>query len=308
MKTKLKTYTVALVLTTLLAACSNDFAMDEYQPKIAVDGRIENGKTPIVYISYSSNFIGEYDSLDFINMIKLNISAFVITEDRDTIGMTRRTDASQFPPFYYTTSPTELIGTPGEQYQLLIRKSGYPEVTASTTIPLSKPDYCNATFTYFDSTSNYGFYKTEIGIASDSYYFLTNKRNNNPYFPIAYPARSSRMSSLNYDTIKIDMTRAQATNLWSTNEEPDTSSIPSIYFADTDTVMLKVSSIDYESFCALSSLFIDEQHVSNPFRPLSELPTSNITNGLGHWTGMNVSYFKLSENKDLQNQKKSASY
>jgi hypothetical protein len=52
-------------------------------------------------------------------------------------------------------------------------------------------------------------------------------------------------------------------------------------------MIFKVSSLTQESFDVLSSIFLDTQFPDNPFKPISQLPRSNVSNGIGHWTGIN---------------------
>ena len=85
-------FSLVLFIHFLMSCSEPRLDIPEYKVKIAVDGFIEAGRTPILYLTYSSPFISDYDSIDFVNMVKFNVAAYVISEEEDAIGFIRRTN------------------------------------------------------------------------------------------------------------------------------------------------------------------------------------------------------------------------
>lgn len=282
----------SFVLFFLWKCSEPKIGIPEYTPKIAVDGYIEVGHPPVMYLTYSSPFISEYDSLDFVDMVKFNVAAYVITEEGDTIGFTRRTDSSKFPPFKYTMSASDLIGEVGKSYKLFIRKEGEPDITATTSIPDYAPDVLSIGFEadlQFDTLGRY-----QIFIENEDrslYFFIENKKyGEKDYYPVRFPAKSNRLYE--DDFLSFYLLYTGNSNLWLSSEEKDSlgekSNFNEAYlYHINDTIIFKVSSIDDTSFEVLSSVFLDTEFPDNPFKPISELPVSNVSNGIGRWTGMN---------------------
>ena len=284
------------ILPLLIFACScgePTIDIPDYIPKLAVDGYIEVGKPPLIYLTYSSAFISDYDSLDFVNLVKLNVAAYVITEEGDTIGFTRRTNTDEFPPFKYTTSYSELVGEEGKTYDILIKKSGYDEIVASTSIPLNAPDILGIDFTMVNETDSTGYYELSmLNPMQPEYYFIQNKlwgeRN---FYPVQFPARSNRLTEK--DTIVFTLFKKRNSNLWNPDYLADTTQnntsedVGRGYYNYTDTVIFCISTLDSKSYNVLASIFLDTEFPDNPFKGLTQLPESNVSNGIGRWTGMN---------------------
>jgi hypothetical protein len=294
------TIQLLIFLLCIMASCGEPtLNIPEYTPRIAVDGYIEAGHTPVMYLTYSSPFISDYDSMDFVNMVKFNVSAYVITEEDDTIGFTRRTNSDEFPPFKYTMSVSDLIGEAGKTYRLYIRKGGEEDIRATTTIPLYPPEIVDITFQPDSLVDTLGNYYLELNNNPDrKFYFIQNKKIREPsFYPIKFPAKSTKYKAESLITYKL--LRKRNTNLWvpelELNDDSDTakndSILPSFYSENLyfvgDTMVFKVSTLDDESFKVLSTIFLDTEYPNNPFKGLSQLPESNISNNIGRWTGMN---------------------
>lgn len=267
--------------------------MPDYTPKIAVDAYIEVGRPPVMYLTYSSPFISNYDSMDFVDMVKFNVSAYVITEEDDTIGFTRRTNTSEFPPFKYTMAMSDLIGEAGKTYKLLIRKSGVEDITASTSIPIEPPQIIGIAFERLGLLDTLGRYNLLLRNDDKSlFHFIQNKKQGEvSFYPTRFPARSNRL--IDEDILSYYLTYGGKSNVWLTQEEKDSlgesekNHLENMSYHIDDTITFKVSSLDAQSYDVLSSVFLDTEFPDNPFKPISQLPISNVSNGIGRWTGMN---------------------
>lgn len=292
-----KTHHILLTtLVTLLFCFCSEPHLDtlEYTPKIAIDGFIEAGKPPVMYLSYSSPFISSYDSMDFVDMVKFNVSAYVITEENDTIGFTRKTATDHFPPFKYTMSRNDLIAEAGKSYQLLVQKKGMEDITATTLIPQEVPII--EAIAYNPTTETYGNYTLKIKNSNHSlYYFIQNKiKGEDSFYPITFPCKSNRLFDTN-ETMHFTVQYRKKTNLWQVNKPQGetTSTTPSGTYNPADSIYFKVSSISKRSYEVMSSIFLDTEFPDNPFKPISQLPTSNVSNGIGHWTGIHSKVYMV---------------
>ncbi len=286
-------------LSLLMSKCGEpEMRVPHYKPKIAVDAYIEAGRPPEMYLTYSSPFITDYDSVDFVNMVKFNVSAYVITEAADTIGFMRQTNSADFPPFKYTMSATDLVGEAGKSYRLLIRKSGEEDITASTRIPFASPEVLACSFVPYEACDTLGLYLLELlNREQEAYFFVQNKfYDETKFYPVRLPVKSNRFFSTS--TLTYTLRYNDRANLWLSEEELENSdgktdigdslgiNVRASYHVE-DTLVFKVSAVDALSFEVLSSLFLDAEFPDNPFKPISQLPVSNVSNGIGHWTGMN---------------------
>ena len=284
-------YIVSLLI--VIACGEPTIDIPDYSPKLAVDGYIEVGKPPLMYLTYSSAFISDYDSIDFVNMVKLNVAAYIITEEGDTLGFTRRTNTDEFPPFKYTTTYSELTGEAGKSYQILIRKTGYEDIVATTSIPTNAPEVLDINFIMVNESDSTGYYELEmLNSADPEYYFIQNKIwGEESFYPVQFPARSNRLT--NADTIVFTLYKKRNSNLWNPESLSDTLQSNSSestgrgYYNYSDTVIFCISTLDSKSYDVLASIFLDTEFPDSPFKGLTQLPESNVSNGIGRWTGMN---------------------
>ena len=87
-----------LLLLGILNACSSEFEIEQldYEPKVVVDGWIENNGQAKVYLTYSSPFLTQYDSTTiretFLNNAKVTLS----TDDETEILTLYKEDSYNF--------------------------------------------------------------------------------------------------------------------------------------------------------------------------------------------------------------------
>ncbi len=291
---ELKRQTIMIIciiaFSLMLVHCGEpEIAIPDYTPKIAVDGYIEAGHPPVMYLTYSSSFISDYDSMDFVDMVKFNVSAYVITEEDDTIGFTRHTNTSKFPPFEYTMAVSDLRGEAGKTYKLFISKVGDEDITATTSIPLNPPSVVDLIFESSAEMDTLGTYKLSLENSKQNlFYFIENKKiGESDFYPIRFPVKSNRLYE--EETLSYYLRDAGTSNLSRLSETEDSldSDGEKGLYSSNDTVIFKISSLDASSFEVLSSVFLDTEFPDNPFKPISQLPISNVSNGIGRWTGIN---------------------
>ncbi len=122
-----------LVFIPAVLACEKELDLDVPTPenKVVVDGYIEAGRHPVVYLTQSFPFFEEIDEDKLFENIVAVAKVTVSTDDQSEI-LTLERDTSVYPPFYYTG--IDILGEPGKRYDLRVDFQGNV-ITASTTIP-----------------------------------------------------------------------------------------------------------------------------------------------------------------------------
>ena len=114
-------------------ACEKELELDVPTPenKVVVDGYIEAGRHPVVYLTQSFPFFEEIDEDQLFENIVAVAKVTVSTGTQSEILSLER-DTSVYPPFYYTG--IDILGEAGKRYDLRVDFQGNV-ITASTTIP-----------------------------------------------------------------------------------------------------------------------------------------------------------------------------
>ncbi|MEQ8471175.1 MAG: DUF4249 domain-containing protein [Marinoscillum sp.] len=121
---------------TVLISCGACSGLDDDQfpdvRKVVIDGYIEQGQYPIVYLSYSSGFYEPVDSASLQELV-LPTARVEISDGEESEVLTLFRNTEVYPPFYYRA--TDLRGEAGKTYTLNVRSMG-ETYTAETTIPV----------------------------------------------------------------------------------------------------------------------------------------------------------------------------
>jgi hypothetical protein len=274
---------IGLILL-FFSACSDDVNIPIPEPtkKVVIDGWIESGDYPKVILTFNSPFFSTVDSASFRNMLLLSAKV-TVSCGADSEVLTLFKDESYFPPYIY--EGTELTGVEGKSYSLKVEYGGRV-FTAVTTIPK---------VVHLDSL----WYKLEQG--SDTLGYIWAKFKDDPEVVNYYRIFTKRSGKdKNYVPLYISTYRDDAFNglefslpfyrgLQSyTNRKDD------IYFSLGDTVYVKFSSIDKESYNFWIDFEREMLNTGNPFASENSNVRSNIKgDGLGIWGGYGVSYYKI---------------
>ncbi|MGQ1783781.1 MULTISPECIES: DUF4249 family protein [unclassified Saccharicrinis] len=286
-----------LIISAFVAlfGCSRDIEVEQpyYAPKIVVDGWIASGDFANIFLTQSSPFLTEYDSASiratFVNYAKLTVSNS--QGDSEVLTLFRKDEF--FPPFVYKT--TRMRGEVGETYHLKIEVGG-KVIESVTTIPLLpnvtdvlpveiSDTTMNIDVEVDDDASLTNYYYSEIKINSvDSIFHqasfpLVRDTEFNGSKGLVRVYRSTQPDPLNI--YNIDMVR----------------NIPPYEFSRLDTVFLKFSCVDESSFNVLNDIYLDRINSGNPFAFVNKETQTNITGGIGRWTGLATKYFVISKDE-----------
>lgn len=121
------------VSVILLFSCETniDYTVKGYKEKIIVEGKIENGDFPMVYLSLNVPLWKTVDSTTIMEHI-IRHAKVTISDGKKTEILTSKWDLKNFPPYVYKA--TDLKGEEGKKYDLIVEYGGYT-LYSSTTIP-----------------------------------------------------------------------------------------------------------------------------------------------------------------------------
>ena len=119
-------------LLVFFTSCKKELPIDAavIAQQLVVEGYIEQGRYPRVYLTKTSPY---FQTIDSAAMWKLlgSVGKVTVATANDTEVLTLRSNFKQFPPFYF--EGTEIKGKVGEEYHLKVELHG-KVYTATTTI------------------------------------------------------------------------------------------------------------------------------------------------------------------------------
>jgi hypothetical protein len=277
--------TVFLLCSLFLLGCERkiDFKLDDVSPKLVVEGMIENGQPPIVYLSKSQNYFGIVDIDALVNSFVHNADVYVSNGT-----LTHKLKEYAVPAlggrffYYYTIDSANLatafIGELKKNYSLRIVTEGQ-EYNANTRIPDTtkridslwwKPAPGNnppdKVALMFKATDPPGF---------GDYIRYFTKQNGDPFYPALNSVFDDQV--IDGSTYEVQVERGVNRNV----------SLPEGYslFEKGDTVTMKLSAIDKATYDFWRTMEFTYISVGNPFSTPTKV-LGNISNGaLGYFGG-----------------------
>jgi len=276
-----------IVLLFITLGCTSEITInqEDYVPKIVVDGWIEPNEPAIIYLTFSSPFLTQYDSVSVVKSFLNHAKVTVYSNNGEEEILTLFKKNTFFPPFVYKT--TELVGVAGNTYDLKVEYNG-KIITATTTIP-TPPQILSVSFKQRSEYNGTLIVKYAPNDNNLNFLFqIAQKRNDFKRIPTFYPIQSCVSGQGNI--IENELFKGRENNIYdispNTNAVEDT--IGARYFWIKDTLSVTVSSIDIQSFEVLNSIFFTLSNYDNPFT-VSSPATTNINGGIGRWTGLGTS-------------------
>ncbi|MBS2213744.1 DUF4249 domain-containing protein [Carboxylicivirga mesophila] len=284
-----------ILILTLLLACSKDIELEQvnYEPKIVVDGWIENGRTANVLLTMSSPFLTDYDSASIRNTF-LNYAKVTITTGKgesEVLTLTRQKEF--FPPFVYKS--IAIKGEVGETYTLEVV---YRDkiVEAATSIP-TLPDVREVVTEPVSDTSMVIFATVNDDALNENYYYsqIFTWHYDTRFHPSDNPLKNDRFFNGQMHTFQVKRSdQPDPLNIYNINSDRN---IMADEFAITDTVSVKISQLDKEAYEVLNGIYIDHLSQSSPFTFVDQKTHTNIKGGIGRWTGMATRQFLVYNKK-----------
>jgi hypothetical protein len=120
---KLKLFLPIALLAMLWTACEREIEIDipNAGGDIVLEGSIEQGKKPIIFLTKSRDFFEEFPTefITFINEFVIQNAEVTISNGTVTETCNFVQDFSQYPFLYYTTN--NMVGEIGKNYTVTIK-------------------------------------------------------------------------------------------------------------------------------------------------------------------------------------------
>lgn len=277
---KINNILAILILTTLIACIETNFEVENYESEVVIDGWIEQDKYCQVLLSLSAPYFSDIDSTSLLEYRLTRAKVTLDNGDKSEI-LTLKPNSSYFPPYMYVS--TEIKGETGKTYTLTVEYSGNTSI-ATTTIP--EPVKLDSTWFELepnkDSTGYLWVKFTDNAATKDYYRTLTKIRGvNNRYIP-------NHLANFNdnyFNGQKIIF------SLYKGNNAVD--KMDDFYYRLGDTILLKFTTINKDSYNFWHSFQKETINTGNPFASSNARVSSNVTNGLGIWCGYGATYYQV---------------
>ncbi len=286
----MKKYIILLFIASLFFACEKDVTVvvPEAEEGIVVEGKIEVDTPAIVFLSNTIPFFGEINTTEIIqNSIT---GALVIVEDGFSVDT-----LTQIPGIGVYIGDN-IRGVAGRTYKLSVY-AGDKSVTSVTTIPYPvipdslwwKPegtrDSLGFIWMHFRDPDTIGNYYKWFAQRINSYTYGDDAGEMKDSTFIAAPNSTFGDRFFNAKEFDFNFPRGS----FSFSDKEDDQNDEKYFFKRGDTIVIKLTSIDFQT----SEFWrTEEQQVQNNGNPFgSPAPvTSNIVGGLGVWGGYSAAY------------------
>lgn len=277
-------------LILLASSCEKNIQVEipEYEEKIVVEGWIEPNEVAYVMLTKNSAFFSTVDSAALTNML---ISDAIVTVSNGTKSeqLTLTFDPNYAPPILYKGST--LKGEVGKTYTLKIEVNG-KILTSSTTIP--KPISLDSVwFKVEPDKDSLGYIWGSFSDPANeiNFYRLSTKRigKDKRFIPIMGAVYEDKF--FNGQSFIFSINRGLESY---TSEATDPEFM---YFKIGDTVIVKTTAIDYNTFAFWRSAEMEMFSSGNPFATPTYIPTNIEGGALGVWGGYGVSYDTIIANR-----------
>lgn len=272
---------VGILAALLLTDCRGD-EFNKTDPVLVVEGWIEDGEFPCVFVTSSIPVSTEYQSLDGLDRYLIRYAKVAVSDGDTTVILTGRADRDVFPPYYYTTG--YLRGQAGKTYTITVDYAGH-HVTGQTSVPSAVPvDSFIIGPTRIDSVFSMRarFYNDR----SENHYYKVFTRNHSSEDRLYYsPFVSCYEGATLPDTAEVEVFKEKRLG-WNKDYQ--------IYFYLNDTVDIGFCTMDYASWRYWSEYESAIALSRNQLVNVSENLPTNLDGGVGYWCGYGSRYYTVS--------------
>lgn len=262
----------------MVAAC--DEGLPAAEPALVVEGWIDDGDFPVVFVTTTMPVSGDKTSTDDLSPYLLKWARVAVNDGEREVVLTGRKMHGQPIPYGFTTG--EMRGKAGRTYHLSVSAPPY-SAEAETTIPMkAEVD----SFTIKNLAGNDTLYEVKAHVSrpvdgAGGYKLFVMRKNKDNYFLSAY------MGLFTPENVQGNVA-LPVYNGHVMNVDKFTP-----YFAPRDTLQVKFAAVseegyqfwlDYESRVSLAS---------SPFLGSSGNLRGNVQGALGYWLGYGASKYLL---------------
>lgn len=248
-----------------------------YEPKLVIEGLIENNGYPIVKLTYSADFFSSVDSSSLNEYVNKIARVEVIQDDSLSEVLTLSVNKKQFPKYIYQGN--ELIGQLGLSYDLLITYNDKEYRTKANILPPPKIDSI-----YFESVSDsqrqIKCVLSDISNEINYYRVFTKVLGEDSLFVPVFGFSTFSDELFNGGPFNFIIERGLNSNAYLEGV--------STYFGMDDQVKIKIVSINKEAFDFWKAYDRELLNYVNPFAASNSNLPSNISGALGIWYGQSA--------------------
>ena len=283
------------VLMMLCCGCQReiDLELPDYQPKLVIEGTIENGSPAMVMLSKSIPYFSEINLGMLMNDVLVagdKARVYITSESGETEELVW--GLSPEAPYYVAFMGSKVIGREQTHYTLTVEYDGHT-YSAETYIPktfdLDSIGFDQSAEMLNDSMASIRMLLSDAADEENYYAFFC--KVNCPTLhdrlwisglPVAFDDRTFNGLTFNYE-----LTRAGYSMLLrGMMGEEEQESFSRLTFRPGDTVYVKHTQIDHDTYLYLLSAGSEAAFGSNPFtNPMPAVTNFNSDEVLGHWSG-----------------------
>lgn len=272
-------------------ACQKEIEVEtpDYTPKLVIEGSIENGSPAMVIVSKSIPYFSTIDIETLLNDVLVTDAIVTVTSSTGESEQLQlmMTDQS---PVYFAYMGRNVIGEPGKSYSLKVEYKE-KEYTANTSIlqPFKLDSAWLAFMIENDTMPTSRIQLTDNAATHDYYQFRVKVHGKNLHdrlwvtsMPVAFDD-----ATFNGQTINFEITRANPSSLFEATMTPEQEEeYYRLTYRKGDTIYLKTSMIDYESYQFWSAMTWGIAIGQNPFMSPAPVPYNiHGDNVIGIWSG-----------------------
>ncbi len=279
-------FKICLWLTCVLviSGCDTEIDLGKTEQKLVIEGFIEQGQYPRVYLTLSSGYYDAVDSLSLLDLI-VPTARVAISDGENEEVLTLFRNTERFPPYYYKA--TDLVGEVGKTYTLEVISKG-ETYSATTTIP--EPVSLDSIWFEIkedsDSLGNIWLSLKDDSMKKDYYRVFTQTINEEKRFVPVYQSTFSD-KTFNGEAFSFPLLRG-AQSFTSVSDDA--------FYKKGTTVKVKFCAIDKAHFDFWRSLEQELYTTGNPFGSVGNEVVSNISGTkpvLGVWGGYAVKNYQI---------------
>lgn len=272
----------AFYVLVIFSACNTDldYTVHGYTQKMIVEGVVETGQYPRVYLTLNVPLWKTLDSATVLDHV-IRYAKVSVSDGTTTEILTSKWDKTHFPPYVYIA--TEMKGVEGRSYSLKVEYSGYT-VYSNTSLPVA---------TTIDSV------QVQPSPANDTLKILSVWLNIDKQKITGFRLFSKKQKDTRYVETPIVFNTdliLSGVNKFNLSPQPDikdSSYSEGNYFAVGDVVDIKICTIDKASTQFFNDLSLFSSLSNNIFTSEVKPIKSNVTEpGFGIWYGSGVRYFR----------------
>ncbi len=284
---------LAVCLLTLGCQREIDMELPEYQPKLVIEGTIENGSPAMVLLTRSIPYFAEINMETLRDSVLITGSkarVFVTSETGQTEEL--RFQLSPDAPYYVAFMGKNVIGKEETHYTLRVEYDG-KTYTAETYIPktfdLDSIGFDQSAEILNEKQATIRMQITDPADEENYYAFFCKVKCPTLQdrlwisgLPVAFDDRTFNGLTFNYELTRL----GYSTLLYGMMDNSQQEAFGRRTFRPGDTVYVKRTQIDYHTYRYLLSAGSEAAMGSNPFtNPMPAVTNFDSDEVLGHWSG-----------------------